>query len=530
MPITDLDVAIIGGGPAGSAAALAVDVSRHRVGVFEKSEFPRHHIGESLLARTVPYFKRLGIWEKLHERGYVQKPGALFVWGGRRDPMILDMPEPGYAFQVLRADFDHALLSEAKERGARVWHGRRLQGFEVRDDHVLLRGTAERGPGWQARARYLVDATGGVRYTARALKLRFREYDGPRVAVSAYFDGARPIEEPHSGRIITEACESGWFWFIPLPSGLTSVGLVTDARRLREAADPLSAFHEELRTAPITQGHLRVATMRSGWQAIRYANSIVEEEAWQHSVLRVGDAAMFVDPLFSTGVHGAVFSGYMAGACLGSVLDGDVEEARARVIYNRKCADYFARTRETVRLLYGFHPGKTRFWAERTVHGMTPEEAADSTALLGVPGAAIFRSMTDSLPMPEHFLDAIRQVRMPAPLEPIAPGTALRLAPGVDIRREPVFKGGKLTAGFAVGHQRGRTSEVTVSGGGRQERLLTTLMDSSRSGASVRLRPEHSAVLASTLVSTGNALAAREELDSEGNPETSSQCEGARSA
>jgi FAD-dependent halogenase len=500
----EFDVVIIGGGPAGSTTALALASTGLRVGLFERTRFPRHHIGESLLARTVPYLKRLGVWEELNSQSYIVKPGALFVWGGQSEPAVLDMPPPGYSFQVPRQHFDELLLRRARERGVTVHETHDVTKIAETPEAVSISGTAD-GREWTARARHVVDASGGSRFTGRKLGYDYHEYDGARIAVSAYFSGASRVPAPHEGRIITEACASGWIWFIPLDDDLTSVGLVSDARRLRGAGSPLAALTEELATAPYTSRHLQSAELTSDPAVIRYANYAIESPKWLRRIVRVGDAAMFVDPLFSTGVHGAVSSGYMAGAALNSVLADAVTDEAAADAYNRNCDEYFDRTRETVRLLYGFHPGTTPFWRERAITQMSAAQAARSLAILGVPGAAVFVSLIDKLPMPAEFVDQLSQVVLPKPLAPLSAGSALRLHGDSVVNSEFVFSGLGLAPGLSVRNAKGHTVALNVPAGLRQERLVRDLVAARADNRDVIIGPQHSELLAGALASSGNA-------------------------
>jgi hypothetical protein len=239
---------------------------------------------------------------------------------------------------------------------------------------------------------------------------------------------------------------------------------------------------------------------------IRYSNYALDGPKWHGRTVRVGDAAMFVDPLFSTGVHGAISSGYMAGAALNTLLAGGVGAGDAAATYNRSCDEYFNRTRETVRLLYGFHPGTTPFWTGRAIRTMTDAEAAASLAVLGVAGAAVFLSLRDRLPMPAEFVEQLREVVIPADLEPLPAGASLRLHPHAVVQPELLFSGLGLVPGQTVRNANGYTVPLQVPSGLRQERLLLDLVNARGTDRAVTVGSEHSALFAGALVSSGNAL------------------------
>src|SRR6185295_14591159 len=175
------DVVVIGGGPAGSVASTLLADAGHRVVVLERERFPRYHIGESLLSATLPILDAIGATAKIEAHGFLRKPGGTFQWGRQAEPWSFWFKEdPGgrpYAFQVIRSEFDHILLSNARRHGAEVREEHAVTSVDTsRDTPVVV---ARRADGRELRfaPRLVVDASGQQALLGRALGLRrFNEF------------------------------------------------------------------------------------------------------------------------------------------------------------------------------------------------------------------------------------------------------------------------------------------------------------------------------------------------------------------
>lgn len=300
------DVIVIGAGPAGSAAANLLAQGGHRVLVLEAAYFPRFHIGESLLPSELAITERLGV--DLDGVPFLRKRGAVFIdeRDGRRATFSFDEGLPGtpdHAHQVDRATFDHELLRAAERAGALVLQGHRVVEVEVGDRDVRVvadivdeRGRAT-GESFEAKGRYLVDASGQKAMLARRDHTLEPYRDFGRAAAFCRFDGLRPeiVAELHErGDIIVKIIEDGWMWAIPMLEGL-SVGLVKTTGRMRPqllvdavAGSPLlSRLTKDARRGPVgLAGNFSYRNVTP--YGARYAC--------------IGDAAHFLDPVFSSGV------------------------------------------------------------------------------------------------------------------------------------------------------------------------------------------------------------------------------------
>ena len=306
------EVLIIGGGPAGSTAAALLASAGRSVTVVEKERFPRFHIGESLLPYSAPIFRRLGVWERLESHGFQRKHGAQFVFEpGRRVSRLdfqnsLDRDLP-LAFQVRRAELDKLLLDNARERGAEVleglsvdrvlFDGNRATGAEVSDSTGITRSL---------RARVVIDATGRDTLLGRQLGLKRKDEILRQAALFGHFKNAKMGLGPDGGDILVVGGEYGWFWMIPLDKETTSVGVVFPSRVLKEArADDHSSLQEVfdrlVAQSPEVSERLASAQIARPVEAAADFSYRCEQfvgDGW----MLVGDAAGFLDPVFSSGV------------------------------------------------------------------------------------------------------------------------------------------------------------------------------------------------------------------------------------
>jgi FADH2-dependent halogenase len=322
------DAIVLGGGPAGSTAAALLAGSGRSVLVLEKETFPRFHIGESLLPFNLPLFRRLGILDRLDGR-FLEKRGARLLSGDGRVTRYICFEKgfvPGHprAFQVLRSEFDDLLLRNAAARGAEV-----CQGFTVQEASTSLRdgcavvARGSDGTQLRARGRFLLDATGREAFLASRRGLRRPLNDLRKAAFFAHYAGVPREEGHHPGDILLILLADGWFWMIPFADGNTSVGLVTDGGVVRRCGlAPADLLETALTRCPAARERMRSATRLTPVHAASdysYECRAVAGEGY----LLLGDAAAFIDPLFSTGVWLAMSSAELAADALHRALGSD---------------------------------------------------------------------------------------------------------------------------------------------------------------------------------------------------------------
>ena len=329
-------ILVLGGGPAGAAAAGLLAKSGAPVLVVERAQFPRPHVGESLQPATFDLLRRhLGL--DFSADGFARKYGAVYVWGERRAPWSvlfderLDRDLPGldeagllagayeHAWQVDRATFDHRLLQAAAAHGADVRHGwtaiaprmdgERVVGMRLRDPH---------GDEVDQPATHVLDCTGQRGVLGRALGGTRLVSDLQASATYAYFDGAGGVPGPLGRHVqLVVSLPEGWAWFIPISPTRTSVGLV---HRLKERLD-VERFRALLHPAGLP---LSGATLVNPSRPLHHGRdwSFTHQRFGGPGWTLVGDAACFVDPILSGGVDFAVRGGFAAAV---AVLDGAPE-------------------------------------------------------------------------------------------------------------------------------------------------------------------------------------------------------------
>lgn len=323
------DVVIAGGGPAGSTVAALVARRGYRVLLLERSSTTGFKIGESLMPATYWTFQRLGLLDTMRESAFPVKGSVQFFSADGRaaTPFYFEDHDPhesSRTWQVLRSDFDRLLLDLAAGDGAEIRRGvsatrvlfedDRATGLEIRNEN----GTLE-----QISSRVVVDATGQSSLLARQLEILEPE---PRLRHASYFThfaGAVRDEGRDAGATLILHTETrrSWFWFIPLPEDRVSVGVVGPVDYLVGDRDgnPEQVFQEELSRCPALQARLVSARRVLPVKVIRDYSYTVRTLAGKGWVL-AGDAAGFVDPIYSTGVYLALVSGEMAADAICDAL------------------------------------------------------------------------------------------------------------------------------------------------------------------------------------------------------------------
>jgi len=336
----DCDVVVIGGGPAGSTVAALLAEKGHRVTLLEKGRHPRFHIGESLLPANLRIFDRLGVGEQVQALG-MEKRGAEFVspWHEHRqvfefgDAWDKSMP---MAYQVRRSEFDEVLIRNASRLGAEVIEGCRVVDVDTSagSDGVAVTGRHEDGREQHWRARFLVDASGRDTFMANRLKAKQRNPKHNSSAVYGHFRGARRLEGSAEGHITIFWFDHGWFWFIPLRDGATSVGATVWPYYLKGRNKPLKEFFlDTIAMCPALTERLKDAELVSEVEATGNF-SYVTDHTYGENYLLLGDAFAFIDPVFSSGVMLAMQGGVGGAEAIDTILREPArrKEALARSI------------------------------------------------------------------------------------------------------------------------------------------------------------------------------------------------------
>ncbi|MBV8341279.1 MAG: tryptophan 7-halogenase [Gammaproteobacteria bacterium] len=333
-PVERCDIAVIGGGPAGSTAAAFLARRGHKVIALEKAHHPRFHIGESLLPMNLPLFERLGVAEKVRALG-VYKPGADFESDNERGYNTFAFSRalgasPPHAYQVWRQDFDRMLFEHARECGADA-----REGHEVREARqlspraTLLEVRSDAGGSYRIEARYLVDASGRDAFLAARRKLRRKNDAHQSAAIFGHFRGAARRSGADAGNISMYRFDHGWMWMIPLPQGVMSVGAVCWPQYLKQRKGRTVEFLlETLRLNPALWQRLAGAELIDDKVHVTGNYSYDSRRMGGAGWVLIGDAFAFIDPVFSSGVYLAMSGAEQAAATVDAALREPHRELR----------------------------------------------------------------------------------------------------------------------------------------------------------------------------------------------------------
>jgi len=339
--VEECDVVVIGGGPGGSTAATLLAQRGHRVVLLEKNSHPRFHIGESLLPANVPLFEKLGVAREVEAIG-MDKWGAVFVspWhdftSGFEFSEAMD-PSMPKAYQVRRSQLDQILFRRAASAGAQAHENCRVREFDLgnRVAPPWVRGTMADGTVREWRAKFLVDASGRDTLFANRLKTKRRNPRHNSSAIFGHFRAAKRDEGRAEGNIIIYWFEHGWFWFIPLRDGVTSVGAVVWPYYMKSRKKPVRDFLlDTIALCPALAARLEGAELVAEPEATGNYSYQCDRCQGDNYVM-VGDAFAFVDPVFSSGVMLAMNSAFAAAEVVDARLARPAHEAAARRRFER---------------------------------------------------------------------------------------------------------------------------------------------------------------------------------------------------
>ncbi len=333
------DVAIIGGGPAGSTAATLLARHGRKVVVLEREKFPRFHIGESLLPYTMDAFDRLGVRDKL-DAMCLKKIGARISTACGKETNFYF--KNGFrlkhrrSYNVLRSDFDKMLLDHSAASGAEVHEETAVERVAFDEDGVTLEVSEKSGGPQQIRARYVIDASGRNTVIGQQLQLKKAYPTLQKFSCFAHYENVAGDGEAEGTLVRLIRGIDRWFWIIPVSATRTSVGVVMDTRLFKTLKQsPEAALESSIRELPVVRDQMQSAARVSPVYSTgdySYRNSRLTGERW----LLAGDAAGFIDPIFSTGVFIAVLSGEHAADALHAVIDQPARRPRLFGSYEKR--------------------------------------------------------------------------------------------------------------------------------------------------------------------------------------------------
>jgi FAD-dependent halogenase len=398
-PSEETDVVVAGGGPGGSTLATLVAMRGHHVVLLEKEKFPRWQIGESLLPSTVHGICRLtGVADELAKAGFPRKRGGTFRWGANPEPWTFAFSvspkmagETSHAYQVERSKFDQILLDHARHMGVDVREQHAVSDVIEEGDRICgVSYTDAAGNAGTIRAKYVVDASGNKSriYQRAGAKRQYSEFFRS-IALFGYFEGGKRLPEPNSGNILTCAFDSGWFWYIPLSPTLTSVGAVVRRELASKVqGDPEEALMALIAECPMISDYLhdarRVTEGEYGELRVRKDYSYANTKFWRPGMVLVGDAACFVDPVFSSGVHLATYSAMLAARSINTVLAGTVDEQTAFREFEQRYLREYGVFYDFLVSFYDMHVVEdSYFWSAKKVTDSTTSDLESFVSLVG---------------------------------------------------------------------------------------------------------------------------------------------------
>jgi flavin-dependent dehydrogenase len=331
----ECDVLVVGGGPGGSTIAALLAARGRDVVVIEKARHPRFHIGESLLPANAALFDRLGLRDRVEAIG-MAKYGVEFVSPDHDHRQFVEFVEAWdksmpYAWQVRRSELDEILFRDAAAKGARTFEEQRVREIAFDADGATVEVDLADGARRSWRAKFVVDASGRDTLLANQLRCKEKNKRHNSSALYGHFTGAERLPGKLEGNITIFWFEHGWFWFIPLADGTTSIGAVCWPHYLKTRKKPLTEFFRDtIAMSPELAARLAGAVLVDDRVYATGNYSYTSARSSGERYLMIGDAYAFVDPVFSSGVYLAMQSAFDGAPVVEAVLDGKREAAALR--------------------------------------------------------------------------------------------------------------------------------------------------------------------------------------------------------
>ena len=364
------DCVVMGAGPAGSTAAALVAEAGHKTLLVEREQFPRPHVGESLMPETYWIFERLGVLDELQSNSYARKVGVQFVssQGKESAPFFFrshDDRDCSETWHVDRAHFDSLLADNAVAKGAirsdntRVIDVLMEQGSADEAKATGVRLQLPDGSLQEVAARVVIDATGQRCLLGSKLMLRRMNPDLKKAAIWGHFRGG--VIDKSGGGVKTVIMQTkdnnSWFWYIPQANDLVSVGVVGDSDYLlRQRGTPEETFQQELADSPTLVEWLAAAEQDEPLEVVKEFSYSTDRSAGEGWVL-IGDAWGFIDPIYSSGVLFAMKSAELAADAVVEGLGKNDVSARQLGCW---LEDFSRQTTLIRKLVHAFYSGEFR--------------------------------------------------------------------------------------------------------------------------------------------------------------------------
>ncbi len=364
------DVIIIGGGPAGSTLARYLSMAGIDNAIIEGANHPRPHVGESMVTSTTRIFDEIGFLETMEREGFVRKYGASWHAPERQGVFSIEFrefPQPGvhqdYTYHVDRSKLDLLLLKHAEDAGTKVHQGMWVQKVLFEDGKAVGVRVNSFGKEQDLKAKVVVDASGRHTLLGKQLKIKRPDPDFNQFAVHAWYEDVdRGVgERAEDIHIYFLPCERGWVWQIPITETITSMGVVAEKQVFKNAnQDEEGYFKTHIATNPNLQKAMANA---------RRINDFKKEADYSYCMDKfvgdgyvcVGDAARFVDPIFSSGVSVALTSAKFASERIVYAFENNDFSEAAFAPYEEKLRRGVGVWYEFIRLYYKLLPLFTYF-------------------------------------------------------------------------------------------------------------------------------------------------------------------------
>lgn len=327
MKTEQVDVLVIGAGPAGTVAASIIHRAGFKVKIVEKQKFPRFVIGESLLPRSMEALKEAGFIEAIQARGFQQKSGAKFVkQGALCDFTFAEQYTPGWTWtwQVQRADFDKTLADEVARMGVPVAYESTVTAIRFDGSDSVTTVEDVDGNQQEISARFIVDGSGYGRVIPRLFNLERNSNLQPRKALFSHMIDVRRSMADEPNRITAVVHKPGvWIWIIPFSTGITSLGFVGDPSFFDQyPGTPEEQIRALMEAEPYTRERFRDVEMAFEPRILQ-SWSATTDKFYGDGFVLTGNVTEFLDPIFSSGVTLACVSSQTAAKLVIRKLRGE---------------------------------------------------------------------------------------------------------------------------------------------------------------------------------------------------------------